>query len=104
MLAGIRKEFRKRLDGIPTSSALTLCDYILAVKAETSLSDSYRKITLNTLCYLSKYHNNKPFKSMTRENIPLYLDHFRKQESEDPSHKWIGTYNLCLNVISKFFR
>jgi integrase/recombinase XerD len=102
VLADIRKEFRKRLDGIPTSSALILCDYILAVKAD--LSDSYRKIILNTLCYLSKYHNNKPFKSMTREDILLYLGHFRKQESEDPSHKWIGTYNLCLNVISKFFR
>jgi integrase len=32
------------------------------------------------------------------------LDQFRKEESIDPTHKWIGTYNTNLVNITKFFR
>ena len=33
-----------------------------------------------------------------------FLNSFRKPEPIDPLHKWIGTYNHYLVVISKFFK
>jgi integrase/recombinase XerD len=32
------------------------------------------------------------------------LNQFRKEESIDPTHKWIGTYNANLINVIKFFR
>jgi hypothetical protein len=33
-----------------------------------------------------------------------YLNSLRKTESDDPNHKWIGTYNTRQMAINKFFR
>lgn len=41
---------------------------------------------------------------MTRENVLEYLDSFRKSESVDPLHKWIGSYNLYRIFFIKFFK
>jgi hypothetical protein len=32
------------------------------------------------------------------------LNNLRKNETNDPNHKWIGTYNLYLVIISTFFK
>ena len=32
------------------------------------------------------------------------MNRFRKQDSEDPTHKWIGTYNSNLIHVVKFFK
>ena len=38
------------------------------------------------------YNNNKPFKNITREDIPTFLNSFVNQkEASDPLYKWIGT-------------
>jgi integrase/recombinase XerD len=41
---------------------------------------------------------------MTRDDLLSYLDKCRKPENEDPLHKWIGTYNTKLVVLSRFFK
>jgi hypothetical protein len=41
---------------------------------------------------------------MTREDIIIYLNSLRKDEIKDPLNKWIGTYNLYLVCIAKFFK
>jgi integrase len=41
---------------------------------------------------------------MTRDDILCYLDNCRKTEDEDPLHKWIGTYNTKLVILSRFFK
>jgi hypothetical protein len=56
------------------------------------------------LCELSKFVNNKEFRQITREDLIQYMDKFRRPESVDPLHKWIGTYNLLLTLLVKFFR
>jgi hypothetical protein len=53
---------------------------------------------------LSRYIKNKPFAEMTRKDIINFLDSFRKSEILDPLHKWIGTYNLYLVRIIRFFK
>jgi hypothetical protein len=40
----------------------------------------------------------------THDDIINFLEHLKKPESEDPLHKWIGTYNLYLTILKKFFK
>ena len=41
---------------------------------------------------------------MTRDDVLCYLDKCRKPENEDLLHKWIGSYNTKLVIISRFFK
>jgi integrase len=41
---------------------------------------------------------------MRREDIIAYLNSVRKTDEQDPMHKWIGTYNLYLTVLIRFFK
>ncbi|MGB8778872.1 MAG: hypothetical protein WCC82_11640, partial [Nitrososphaeraceae archaeon] len=63
------------------------------MKSEVNLSDHYRKDLIEVLCRFIKYSNNNngSFKDLTRTNILVFLDSFRKTEAHDPLHKWIGT-------------
>jgi hypothetical protein len=46
----------------------------------------------------------KKFIDMTRDDVICYLDRCRKPENEDPLHKWIGSYNVKLVTLSRFFK
>jgi integrase/recombinase XerD len=85
-------------------NAFTIIDYINAMKIEDNYSPDYRKDTIGSLCRFSKYHNNKPFKDITRDNIIKFLNSLRKSEIEDPLNKWVGTYNLVKIYLLRFFR
>ena len=41
---------------------------------------------------------------ITKHDVQMFLDRYRKDESVDPLHKWIGTYNLNLIILSQFFK
>jgi integrase/recombinase XerD len=41
---------------------------------------------------------------MTRDDIVAFLDSYRKPESVDPMHRWIGTYNLLVVHLIRFFQ
>jgi hypothetical protein len=88
-------------------NALTICDYISILKSEINPSDGYRKNNILLLCTFSIFFKNaksKQFKDMTREDIISFLDSFRKIESVDPLHKWIGTYNVYRIQLMRFFK
>src|ERR1700746_2622056 len=80
-----------------------ICDYISALRSEIKLSDNYRKSILTTLATLARCIP-KRFRDFTRADVITYLNRFRKEESVDPSHRWIGTYNANLINVIKFFR
>jgi hypothetical protein len=40
---------------------------------------------------LSRCAPSKSFRDFTRADVITYLDQFRKDESIDPIHKWVGT-------------
>jgi integrase len=102
---GLRSGLLNLLHTISHENASTIVEYILAMKTEINLSDHYRQDNIITLCELSKYLDNKPFKSITkRDNVIAFLDHFRKPESLDPIHKWIGTYNTYRIYLLRFFK
>jgi integrase len=78
-------------------------EYIDALQTEINLSDNYKKINRNTLTRLSRFHNSsKLFINMKREDILSYLNSLRKPD--DPLHKWIGTYNLHVANLVRFFK
>jgi integrase len=86
-------------------NALTICEYILAMKREINPRLSYKRNTIQFLSELSKAVGiEKKFIDMTRDDTLCYLDKCRKTENEDPLHKWIGSYNTKLAILSKFFK
>ncbi|MGB6671289.1 MAG: hypothetical protein WBE34_02535, partial [Candidatus Nitrosopolaris sp.] len=82
---------------LPTNkdNALIICDYVSSLRSEINPSDGYRRNNIILLCKISIFFRNaKLFKEITREDVLSFLDSFRKIETVDPLHKWIGTYNL----------
>jgi hypothetical protein len=77
--------------------------YIQAMKTEINPSDYYRKDTIEALTRFSKY-NYKSFKDISRNDIIAFLDNFRRTETADPLHKWVGTYNLYRMRLFRFFK
>lgn len=78
--------------------------YLKALGNEIHLSDNYKRINLTTLVYLSRFHSNKNFKDMIKDDVILYLNSLRKNETVDPMHGWVSTYNLYLIVLTRFFK
>ena len=92
--AGLPASYTRQLHSISKDNAAIIVDYIAAMKNEVNLADNYRRGVIEILTRLSKYNDNKPFKDSTRSNIIAFLETHRKTETQDPMHKWIGTYNL----------
>jgi site-specific recombinase XerD len=101
---GLNNDILNGLICISNENASTIVGYILAMITETNASDNYRKDTIRLLCSFSKYTKDKSFRSITREEVISFLNARRKPESSDPLHKWIGTYNLYLMYLTRFFR
>jgi hypothetical protein len=86
-------------------NVLTIISYINAMRTEVNLSDNYRMDLIRLLSTFSNYFQNKlSFKQITRDNLLAFLDSFRKPESVDPLHKWIGTYNINRIHLTRFFK
>jgi integrase/recombinase XerD len=100
---GLTPSYSKRLRECNSKHISVICDYVLALRTEIKLSDNYRQSIFNTLITLSRT-SKKEFKDFTRADVITYLDQFRKEDQQDPSHKWIGTYNMNLVNVAKFFK
>jgi integrase len=86
-------------------NVIGIANYIMSMKTETNLSNSYRKSVIILLSKFSIFFKNqKSFKSITREDVLKFLDSFRKPESVDSLHKWIGTYNTYRIHLMRFFK
>jgi integrase len=103
--AGLRPFLKEHLlTRISRENCSTIVSYIMAMPTETNLSDDYRLNIINTLKQLSECHNSKSFKDMTRQDVLDFLDRYRKPESVDPLHKWIGTYEIYRIIFLRFFK
>ena len=74
------------------------------MQTEINLSKGYKTLTIEILTKLSRFHKDKPFANMKREDTIAYINSLKKPDAQDPMHKWIGTYNLYLMCIKKFFK
>lgn len=69
------------------SNADVINEYFDAMQTEINPSNNYKKINRNTLTMLSRFHINKAFTKMKREDILSYLNSHRKSDEMDPLHK-----------------
>jgi integrase/recombinase XerD len=92
------------LTRITKENCSVIIDYILAFQTEVNPSPDYRYATILRLKHLAELYNPKPFIELTRQDIVDYLDRFRKPESVDPLHKWVGTYNHSRMILLRFFK
>jgi hypothetical protein len=77
-------------------NAATINEYLNAIEVEINPSKNYRNTITNALNYLSQFHKGKPYSIMKRDDIVAFLNSVKK--SNDPFHRWIGTYNLLSNA------
>ena len=94
---------QKIVYGIQELNQKIITDYIEARKTETNLAESTQSVMIDNLNRFSR-SLKKDFRDVERGDIISFLNSLRKTETEDPNHKWIGTYNLYLITISTFFK
>ena len=82
----------------------TIIDFVLASQTERNWRLNTKQSYIQTLSIFSKFHNNKPFNKIIRNDNISFLNSFRRSEQEDPLHQWIGTYNLYNTHITMFFK
>ena len=70
---GLSTGLCKRL-ALTEDNAQVIMHYIKCFESEINLSKSYKKITVATLVYCSRFHSNKKFKDMTKDDIISYLN------------------------------
>ena len=103
--AGLHKFIHKQLtQNVSNDNAIIIATYIKCQKTEINLSNNYRKTVVTGLIALAMYFKNKNFNQLKSPDIINYLDSLRKTDDADPSHKWIGTYNLRRQIFLKFFK
>ena len=102
--AGLSGIYSKNLLYAIENNTPVIIEYIAAMKIEINLSDNYRKDLIEFICRFSKFNNNKPFKELKRTDVIRFLDTLRKTETQDPLHKWIGTYNVYKIHLLRFFK
>jgi len=94
----------KRLAAINPENAGVICDYISAEQTDINIKESTKEGKIKVLIWLSNYLANKSFHQITKQDVLSYLNSLRKPVSEDPNHKWIGSYNTRQMIFNKFFR
>jgi hypothetical protein len=95
----------KKVFPISPTNAKTIADYVLALRAKVNPADHYRSDVIHLLTTFSIFFKNqKIFIEISRDDLLVFLDSFRKPESVDPLHKWIGTYNVYRIHLMRFFK
>ena len=100
---GLAPGYCKRLKFTGKNTPVIL-NYLRALGNEIHISSNYKRLTLTTLVYLSRFHSNKDFREMTKDDLLSYLNSLRKNETVDPMHGWVSTYNLSLVLLTRFFK
>jgi integrase/recombinase XerD len=103
IMEGLPPEFYRRIESCG-NNAQTISNYLNVMRNEVTLSVGYKKITIKTLAYLSKFLSNKKFKKMQKLDIVSFLDSKRKSEVADPLHSSIATCNIYIIILTRFFK
>ena len=101
--AGLQDSYANALRSLSIEgNIVSIVNYIYALKTEINLALNYRRDLIRFLPRFSS-NVNKNFKDVSRDDIISILESFRKTETKDPMHKWIGTYNLYRIHLLRFF-
>jgi integrase len=99
------KNFRiTQLNKMGETNLTLVTEFLYSKMREGNLKPASRETTIDRLSRLSVFHKNKSFREMTTDDIFSYLDTVRRNENDDPLHKWIGTYNISVIQIISFLK
>lgn len=101
---GLQPQFSKYLHNTADRNVFIIINYINAMRTEVNLSDNYRKDIIKLLSIFSKFNKNKPFNVVAKSDILAFLNSFRRNETTDQMHRWIGTYNTYRIHLLRFFK
>jgi site-specific recombinase XerD len=85
-------------------NASILCEFIVAERDEHNLKLSSILTQIKIIYLFNRYLDYRSFEQITKDEVVGYLVSLKKSESQDPTHKWTGTYNTRQMIIRKFFR
>ena len=86
-------------------NANIICDYIIAEQTEINIKDSTKEGKIKILVWLSNhFQDKKSYRNMIKYDVLEYLNTLRKSPIEDPTQKWIGSYNGRQMILNKFFK
>jgi hypothetical protein len=103
--AGAHPHVKKHLlTKITYENCQVIINYILNFMTEVNPAQRYRINTISKLKQLAQYYHPRSFKDLTRQDIIDFLDTFRKSETVDSLHKWIGTYENTRIILLRFFK
>ena len=95
----------KKLAKENPENAQTICDYIVAEETEINIKNSTKEGRIKVLVWLSNFYSNKEsFREMAKQDIRDCLNNLRKPLTDDPTQRWIGSYNGRQIILNKFFR
>lgn len=79
------------------NSAEVIEEYLTVMRREINPSKEYERLNRFIISKIDVM-------TATQEDIIKFLDSLRKPEGSDPLHKWIGTYNLYVIILKRFFK
>jgi hypothetical protein len=85
-------------------NAQILYNFLLTGHIEQNLALRTSLNHMQILCYFNRYLAYKSFERITKDDVLNYLASLRRPETDDPTHKWIGTFNVRQMILNKFFR
>jgi integrase len=94
----------KNMASANIQNANILYDFIITEQNHTNVKLSTRLSYIKVICLFNRYLSYKDFIKITKNDILDYLNSLKSSESNDPTHKWINTYNTRQAIFSKFFR
>lgn len=85
-------------------NAMSLYDFLLVEQIEKNVKLSTKITHIKVIYLFNRFLHFKDFEEITKHDILNYLNSPKKSDTDDPSHKGIGTYNTRQMILSKFFR
>lgn len=98
-----RSLFLKMASTNPKNGEL-LCKFIASECHRGNIKLSTRLTQIKIIGWLDRFMGHKDFSKLTKDDFVDYFSSLRKREEDDPTHKWIGTYNTRQMILSKFFK
>src|SRR5919106_4958595 len=68
---------------------------------EQNLKLSSRQSHIKIMYLFDRFLNYKDFQEVSKNDVLDYLSSLKKTEQQDPSHKWVGTYNTRQTLLKK---
>ena len=95
--------FKQILSANP-NNAMLLYNFLLVEQIERNVKLSTKTTHIKVIYLFNRFLHFKDFEENTKQDVLDYLNSLKKSNTDDPTHKWIGTYNTRQMILTKFFR